>query len=217
MHSLSWRERILKELIPNLSAMHLIADPDKLLTDEQIQIELRSRGFDIVVFEDVIAFRYLFETQYRDSNKELIVISHKENIDDLPYDLLSMSRHHRFALAELFPNLSYPILAAMDQHYLDALDASQQKLQPTRLGENATAAFILQYVFEITPELINDKVSLLKCLLRCHYGNMKIPDILKQYLIKELGNKSELKTWPVASMIESAKSFYGFTYDGITT
>jgi len=210
MYSLSWRERVLKELIPNLSAIHLTADPDNLLTDEQIQMELRKRGFNLVVFDDVITFRYLYETQYRNNDKELIVIVHKENIDNLPYDILSMSRQHHFSLAELFPNLSYPVVAALDQHYLDALYTSQQKLQPTRMGENATAAFILQYVFEITPELINDKVSLLKCLLRCHYGNMKIPAILQRYLIKELRNKSELKTWPVASMIEDAKSFYSF-------
>jgi len=48
----SWQERILKEFIPQVSRLALVADPDYLLTEEDILQRLREGGFDILLFED---------------------------------------------------------------------------------------------------------------------------------------------------------------------
>lgn len=57
----SWQERILKEFIPQVSRLTIVADPDYLLTEEDILQRLRERGFDILLFEDPVAFRFAYE------------------------------------------------------------------------------------------------------------------------------------------------------------
>ena len=43
------------------------ADPDRLLSEETILDRIRARGFDLIPFEDHVAFRYAYETRYRQS------------------------------------------------------------------------------------------------------------------------------------------------------
>ena len=47
----SWRESILNDFVPNVSKLTLVADPDSLLTEETLALELRSRGFELIEFD----------------------------------------------------------------------------------------------------------------------------------------------------------------------
>ena len=47
-----WTERILGEFPPDLARFWIAADPDDVLLDEHILSELRSRGFEVLPFED---------------------------------------------------------------------------------------------------------------------------------------------------------------------
>ena len=59
------QDRILREFVPGASPITLAAAPDGLLQDERILAELRERGFSLLRFEDPIAFRYAYESQFR--------------------------------------------------------------------------------------------------------------------------------------------------------
>ena len=48
----SWRDAILNDFVPNVSKLTLVADPDCLLTEEKLALELRGRGFDLIEFSD---------------------------------------------------------------------------------------------------------------------------------------------------------------------
>ena len=93
----SWQEYILKEFIPQVNRLMLVADPDYLVTGEDILQRLRERGFDILLFEDPVAFRFAYEAKYRskwdngDASIELVVVVHEEvaNLRLLPYDILA--------------------------------------------------------------------------------------------------------------------------------
>ncbi len=61
----TWRDAILQHFVPQVNRLTLVADPDDLLTEELLAIELRQRGFDIIDFTDPVAFRYVYERQYR--------------------------------------------------------------------------------------------------------------------------------------------------------
>ena len=61
----SWRESILNDFVPNVSKLTLVADPDSLLTEETLALELRSRGFELIEFDDPVEFRYAYESTYR--------------------------------------------------------------------------------------------------------------------------------------------------------
>ena len=64
-HSISWRDAILNELVPNVSKLTLVADPDSLLTEEKLALELYQRGFELIEFNDPVEFRYAYELKYR--------------------------------------------------------------------------------------------------------------------------------------------------------
>ena len=44
----SWRNIILKEFVPNVAKLTLVSDPDCLLSEERLAIELVDRGFDLI-------------------------------------------------------------------------------------------------------------------------------------------------------------------------
>ena len=61
----NWRDTILKNFQPKISRLTLVADPDGLLTEEGMLSAIRERGFDLIPFDDPIAFRFAYESQYR--------------------------------------------------------------------------------------------------------------------------------------------------------
>lgn len=210
----NWREDILSALVPQVNRLTLVADPDYLLSDEILQIEIKQRGFDLFEYEDAIAFRYIYESQYRDtSSNELIVLVPYEELSSLPFDILHHSRHLHFNIGTLFPYLSYPIIEQLDKKYFDKLCNLQENRTTTVMGDKMTMDFILRHIFEITIELIQDKVSLLKCLLRCHYSRLNIPSVLQKYLLEELQINSEFQKWPLKEIIGDSERFYAFLQD----
>ena len=124
----NWREQILSEFAPNVARLTLVVDPDALLLEEGILAGIRERGFELIPFEDPIAFRYAYESRFRSrwdqgEQPDLVVAldSEARDLNCLPYDLLQAGRKLSFSLDEIFPMLSYPIVAALDPSTLDAL------------------------------------------------------------------------------------------------
>ena len=75
----NWRDQILNHFQPKISRLTLVADPDGLLTEEGMVSAIRQRGFDLIPFEDPIAFRFAYESQYRSAwdrgeNTDLVVV-----------------------------------------------------------------------------------------------------------------------------------------------
>lgn len=123
-----WRDAILNEFVPEVSKLTLVADPDALLTEEGLALALRERGFDLIEFDDPVAFRYAYESNYRalwdrGETTDLVVVLHLPDaaLDTLPYDLLRAGRKLAFSLSGLFPRLSYPVVAQLDRSLLDTL------------------------------------------------------------------------------------------------
>ena len=213
----SWRNSILKEFIPNVSKLTLVSDPDSLLTEEKMAIELRKRGFDLIEYSDPVEFRYAYESQYRtiwDSGKQtdLVVILRLQNADlsAMPYDLLQAGRKLSFSLGEIFPHLSYPVIEQIDRSLLDSLFEAQNKTSPDRMGDNATKDFILRHVFKVAAELISTDVELLRFLLRLHYGKLSIPSILSDRLVDIFKNNASFKEWDISRLITDAEHFFLF-------
>jgi len=63
--STAWVDRILKEFPVDLARLWIVADPDDVLLDEQVLSGLRERGFEVLPFEDSVAFRAEYEERYR--------------------------------------------------------------------------------------------------------------------------------------------------------
>jgi hypothetical protein len=52
----TWRDQILREFPPEIARLTLVADPDGLLIEESLVTGLRERGFDLITFDDPMAF-----------------------------------------------------------------------------------------------------------------------------------------------------------------
>jgi hypothetical protein len=213
----SWRNTILKEFVPNVAKLTLVSDPDCLLTEEKLAMELRDRGFDLIEFNDPIEFRYAYESKYRSiwdrgDHTDLVVVLRLQDAElaALPYDLLQAGRKLSFSLGDLFPNMSYPVVEQLDRSLLDSLFDAQKKTSPDRMGDNATKDFILRHVFGVAAELISTEVELLRFLLRLHYGNTAIPAMLACRLVEVLENNGSFKGWSLSQIIPDAEQFFGF-------
>ena len=213
----SWRDAILNDFVPNVSKLTLVADPDCLLTEEKLALELRGRGFDLIEFSDPVEFRYAYESKYRSiwdrgEHTDLVVVLRLQDaeLESLPYDLLQAGRKLSFNLGDLFPNLSYPVIEKLDRSLLDALFDAQRKSPPDRMGDNATKDFILRHVFGIAAELIANEVELLRALLRLHYGKLQIPLMLAERLIQVLKGHDGFKAWPLSEIVPDDEAFFAF-------
>jgi hypothetical protein len=214
----SWRDRILDAFVPEVSKLTLVADPDSLLTEERLALALRERGFELIEFDDPVAFRYAYESGYRARwdqglQTDLVVILRLQDaeLERLPYDLLQAGRTLSFNLGELFPRLSYPVIETLDRSLLDALYAAQSSANPDdRLGDNATKDFTLRHLFGVAAELICNEVDLLRALLRLHYGQRVLPVTLAQRLIQLLEMRTDFESWPLAAIVPDAEGFFAF-------
>lgn len=110
MSKKEWRKAITDLLVPECGKYYLVYDPDYLLGDESLFIQLKEKGFEILAYTGEIDFRLLYEEKIRSSTdrngrKELIVLIHagKESLY-IPYDLEVISTPIAVDLAELFPS-----------------------------------------------------------------------------------------------------------------
>ncbi len=213
----SWRDQILKEFTPRVARLTLAADPDGLLLEEGILEGIRQRGFELIPFEDNIAFRYVYESKFRSlwdrgENTDLVVVlrSPASDLNRLPYDLLQAGRKLSFSLGDIFPNLSYSVVAALDLGYLDTLYDAQKRHAPGQLGDNATKEFVLRHVFEIAPELIKRPTDLLRVLLRRHYRGQRVPTALDERFSQILRQSGHFDDWPLESLATDRETFFAF-------
>lgn len=213
----NWRDQILREFTPKVALLTLVADPDGLLLEEGVLAGIRERGFELIPFEDHIAFRYAYEAKFRSrwdrgEQTDLVVVlrSGASDLGSLPYDLLQAGRRLSFNLGEIFPNLSYPIVTALDRGDLDALYEAQKRHAPGVLGDNATKEFVLRHVFEIAPELIRKPSDLLRVLLRRHYREQRIPPLLDDRFVQVLRQQDGFKDWPLETIIPDREAFFAF-------
>ena len=213
----NWRDQILREFTPNVARLTLVADPDGLLLEEGVLAGIGERGFELIQFEDHVAFRYAYESRCRSrwdqgEQTDLVVVlrSAAADLACLPYDLLQAGRQLSFSLGEIFPNLSYPVVTAMDRGDLVALYEAQKRHAPGALGDNATKEFILRHVFEIAPELIRTSSDLLRVLLRRHYREQRIPNLLNERFVQVLRQRDGFDDWPLETIAPDREAFFAF-------
>ena len=216
-HETDWRERILSAFTPEVARLALVADPDGLLLEETLLDAIRSRGFELIPFENTAEFRFAYESRFRSHwdrdapcDREVVVRLDVVDFGELPHDLLQAGRRLTFNLGDLFPRLSYPVVAALDRSDIDVLYRAQQRHQPGRLGDDATKDFVLTHVFDITPSLIGHPAELLRVLLRRHYRRQRLPSLIDERLTRVLEHNRAFDGWPLETIIPNREAFWAF-------
>jgi hypothetical protein len=115
-----------------------------------------------------------------------------------------------FTIGDLFPNLSYPVVAALDRSNFDTLYRAQRRHHPGTLGENDTKDFVLRHVFDIAPELVKGPADLLRLLLRRHYCKRRVPAMLDAHLVQLLRQHGQFQDWPLERIVLDREAFFSF-------
>ncbi|MDD3288786.1 MAG: BREX-3 system phosphatase PglZ [Alphaproteobacteria bacterium] len=207
----AWSDRILNEFTPDISRLWIASDPDGVLLDERLLAGLRERGFDLLPFEDSIAFRAEYDARYRSEwgrgevgpSKALILLLRSTNISELPWDYLKNARRVSLTLADLFPMLSYPVIRQIDPECFDDLYSVQNRHAPQILGESATKDFVLTHIFKFNPHLIRRSEDLWREILQLHYRNSSLPYILAEYVTQVLSDVSDFQSLPLKELFTS--------------
>jgi hypothetical protein len=223
MTATDWREPILAQFSPAIAAvarLTVVADPDELLAEPGIIEGIRARGFEILPFADHVAFRYAHERRFREpwdagQTTTLVVVLRTASADvaGLPFDLLDQARRDSriltFNLADLFPRLAPRPVAELERGHFDRLFAAHAALT-ARLGENATADFVLRHVFEFDPALITHPAELLRVLLRLHYRQQILPPLTVARLLRRLQQEERWNDWPLETLFSHRANFLEF-------
>ncbi len=209
----AWTDRILQEFPADLSRFWIACDPDDLLLDERILHSLRERGFEVLPFEDSVAFRTEYEERYRaawdrgeeGSSKALVLQLRGTDLNTLPWDYVRMGRKISLSLADLFPKLSYGVIRQIDSEHHEALFLAHNKHATQLPGEGATKDFILTHIFRISPYLLNRPEDFWREVLRLHYRGAGLPDLLAKHVAAILKD-TPLGDLPIAEVL-SSKSY----------
>lgn len=213
----NWRHYILQHFQEPLHRLTLVADPDGLMLEEELLAAIRQNGFDLLPFEDHVAFRYAYESHYRqhwdeglDTDLVVILRSPGASLRSLPYDLLQSGRTLTFGLPDLFPKLSYPVVRELDRTYLQALYDAYQRYDGPEMGDRASTLFVLKHAFGTVPELIKSRADLLKLLLSRHARGERVPSRLDALLLRTLRRVPEIASWPLQDLLGSTQAFLDF-------
>lgn len=213
----AWANAVAGRFTAEVAHVMVAFDPDRLLAEETILSLLAARGFDVVWYEDPIKFRYVYESQYRESvegrrrcNLLLVLPSGASDQDKLPFDIVSAAECVSLSLGELFPELNYPVVEALDSAALGALYEAVSVFKPSNLGELATKDFVLKHVFEVVPELIKQPSDMLRFLARRHYRGLRLPALLDQYIIDTVRMRGRFSDWPLEQLLPDRQVFFAF-------
>jgi hypothetical protein len=216
-----WIDRILKEFPADLSRLWIAADPDQVLLDERILAGLRTRGFEVLPFEDSIVFRAEFEERYRaawDRGEEgpansLIVHVRATSVNELPWDYLRQARRVNLSLADLFPKLSYIVVRQLDPEYLEPLFDLQSKHVSQLLGETSTRDFILTHIFQFSPHVISSRSDFWRDLLRLQNRDLVLPSDLAERVALVLSDNDAFHELPIQELFTSKSTLLRFIQD----
>lgn len=191
-----WTERILQAFPEDLSSFWIASDPDNLLLDENILRVLRDRGFEVLPFEDSIAFRVEYEERYRDAwdqgaegaSKALVLQFQGGDLNLLPWDYLRHARKVDLSLADLMPKLNASVIRQIDGTDLEKLFAAHNSHASQVLGESMTKEFLLTHLFEVNPHLMRKPETFWREAFGLLYRGVVLPPILAQHVAKVLSD-----------------------------
>lgn len=216
-----WSERILSHFTADLTRLWVACDPDDVLLDEKLLSELRSRGFEVMLYEDPFAFRAEYEERYRaawDRGEpgpvpSLVLHLRSADSNELPWDIVHHGRMVRLSLAELFPRLAYSAVQQVEPEHLAGLfHAHQTELQSAR-GENESKDFILEHVYQLTPRSIRTPVDFWRELLRMHFATRSLPPLFAQHAASIIQGKGLFPDLPVATWLASKSALLRVVQD----
>jgi hypothetical protein len=206
---MNWRTHMLESYDSALTPRLVVADPDNLLRDADVHLELTGRGYTILPYDDPIAFRVAYEAAY---DQPLIVVlwDRARTLETLPADVLARCARRAVGLAAFFPRLHIPVLAALPSTQLDRLWVIYGQQRGPALGARMTAEIVLQACYSITLAALQTPSDVLTLLLQIHAAPQPLPEALLVIIQTHIQTLPHLTDWPLAKLLRDRTAFDTF-------
>lgn len=226
MSAEAWFRAILNALALRPDDLLTLAlDPDDLLLEPEVRAALEASDPPVGLLTldpaDPIAFRYLYESEYRSRWDDgepvrLLVRLPGSEPKDFPYDLLAraggMGAVRNLALYVFFRHLVYPVvqeLARHDRAMLPVLyDVYRTQPPLQRLGPQRSRCYLLEHLYGVSPETIRTPADLVRYLLRRHDRRLYPPPSLDEVLLTAWRKTPALASLPLEEWLQDPAAFY---------
>ena len=156
-----WRNVLLRDFEEPIQPLSLVSDPDGFLHDPKINKVLEEKGIEVLEYGDQIAFRYVYESRFREdllTKSTRLIVRVRGSLDSLSSDLLQIGRRLEYYFASIFPKLSSSVVRELGPQEIDVLYTQYPNFTGTASRAD-TSDFILQRVFRIAYNLIDTKTE----------------------------------------------------------
>ncbi len=209
-----WRCHVLDKITREDSQLVIVCDPDGLLQEENVLSSLKGMSYTVVVYDDPVAFRYLYESEYREkwdkkeeSKTRMLLLVKNRDFRVVPYDIIKRGCVVSIGIPDIFPKLSYAIVEKIENVYFEALYQAHEEYEGKPLSDRETIEFVLDRVYGIVLQSVRTDAALFKMLFRIHYKKVEIPDILVEYLVNALKTVPVLEKWDLETLFNREKFF----------
>jgi hypothetical protein len=192
----------------------MIYDLDNLFENEAIIREIVQRGFQIIQYADSEIFRFIYESEMKDekrnkeaNNKYFVLVQRDAYV---PYDILRHFYSKRISLRDLFPKLSHVVVKEVYANCMERLYNVYQNYEGEELGDDGTKNYLLNSVYGIYVEQIEDFMALVRHLVSIYYQGLSISPLICEYLIRQLSSQEKFFQYPLHKLISSPHSFFHF-------
>jgi len=215
---MNWEESVTQTFIADLDPkIWVAADPDQIVRSEPILNQLQSKGFNILIFDDPILFRFQYESVIRiewdaGGTQPLVVIydpSHTDK-DTLPSDILGLCHEYSFGLDDIFPLINKEVMRAAPPKHWNKLNTRAQRSGHTTLNRRQSEELALKVIYKLVPELIEDECFFLAKCIHLHNSKIELAPCLARYLHENISTVVKNTGWPIEALITSASVFWSF-------
>ncbi len=202
-----WILRLAERFDPEYSRLYLVSDPDRLLAVPNLQTLLRSRGWEIVRYEDPVEFRALYESGMREDVACVIVDVGELRREHVPFDVLTAGVFVPISMDEFVPRLSPAALSEVPPEDLGRVIEAAARYTGEALGEQRSREFLLREVYGVAPLALGRLEAFVEYLLRRHYSGERLPEALDRTLAIQLNQVLEVDA-DIYSLLRHPETFY---------
>lgn len=210
----TWKDKLIEQFIPDLDPrVWAVEDPDGIVRNEKVLAALSDKGFDVVFFDDPVAFRYEYESRIRRSwergNRHPLVVVYEPGAI-LPSDLLQRAHSKSFGLHALFPKLDAGVMRCLSPDWWSTL-AGQAIRQPGKtFTAGETEELALRVCFKLVPDLIDTVDELLRKIIELHRLGIRLPERLCRRLERDWLAMGIFQEWPVFDLLADPDTLWRF-------
>jgi hypothetical protein len=182
---------------------------------------IKDRGFDLIPFDDPIAFRYAYESQYRskwDKGQEHRLgggaAFRRAAVEQAALTICSRrGDNFHVRLAPVVPEAQLPGDCRAGPFVSRRRGRGYQKHDGDQLTERGTKEFVLMHCFGIVPKLHQNAGRTAEGAALPAFRKVRLPDFLVELLAGESDQNAAFETWPLADIISPAGEFLRFLQD----